>query len=131
MTKRPIKIKKFLPDGTINPEFLEELKRRTLIQSTASSLRLAGIKITEKEVEQIVNRQKLNTVFHKNIERILSPKQLSIWQYLQEVDEATPGEIAEKAEVARPTVNQALDKLLRLKKVERIGLGRSTRYRKL
>ena len=67
----------------------------------------------------------------ENIEKLLSKKQLLVWQYLQEVDEATPGEIAKKAKVARPTVNQALDKLLRLKKVERIGLGRSTRYRKL
>lgn len=67
----------------------------------------------------------------ENTEKLLSKKQLSIWQYLQEVEEATPGEIAKKARVARPTVNQALDKLLRLKKVERIGLGRSTRYRKL
>lgn len=67
----------------------------------------------------------------ENIEKLLSKKQLSVWQYLQTVDEAAPGEIAKKAKVARPTVNQALDKLLRLKKVERIGLGRSTRYRKL
>ena len=67
----------------------------------------------------------------ENIEKLLSKKQLSVWQYLQGVEEATPGEIAGKAKVARPTVNQALDKLLRLKKVERIGLGRSTRYRKL
>ena len=42
-----------------------------------------------------------------------------------------PKDIAENAKVARPTVNQVLDKLLKLKKVERIGLGRSTRYRKL
>src|SRR3989344_47713 len=67
----------------------------------------------------------------ENIEKLLSKKQLSIWQYLQTVEEAAPGEIAKKAKVARPTVNQALDKLLRLKKVERIGLGRSTRYRRL
>jgi len=67
----------------------------------------------------------------ENIEKLLSKKQLAVWQYLQEVEEATPGEIAKKAKVARPTVNQALDRLLRLKKVERIGLGRSTRYRKL
>ncbi len=67
----------------------------------------------------------------ENIEKLLSKKQLAVWQYLQEVEEATPGEIAEKAKVVRPTVNQALDRLLRLKKVERIGLGRSTRYRKL
>jgi len=67
----------------------------------------------------------------ENIEKLLSKKQLAVWQYLQEVEEATPGEIAKKAKVVRPTVNQALDRLLRLKKVERIGLGRSTRYRKL
>jgi len=94
-------------------------------------LRLAGIKITEKEVEQIVGSSITNSVIHKNIEKLLSRKQLAVWQYLQEVDEATPGEIAKKAKVARPTVNQALNRLLRLKKVERIGLGRSTRYRRL
>lgn len=66
----------------------------------------------------------------ENIEKLLSVKQLAVWQYLQVVDEVAPGEIARKAKVARPTVNQALDKLLRLKKVERLGLGRSTRYRK-
>ena len=67
----------------------------------------------------------------ENIEKLLSVKQLAIWQYLQTVDEASPREIAKKAKVARPTVNQALDRLMRLKKVERIGLGRSTRYRKI
>ena len=66
----------------------------------------------------------------ENIEKILSVKQLAVWQYLQKVDEAAPGEIAQKTKVARVTVSQALDKLLRLKKVERIGLGRGTRYKK-
>lgn len=66
----------------------------------------------------------------ENIEKLLSPKQLAVWQYLQSVDEAAPLEISKKAKVARPTVNQALDRLLSFKKIERIGLGRSTRYRK-
>lgn len=66
----------------------------------------------------------------ENLEKLLSPKQLAIWQYLQTVSEATPKQISQKAKVARPTVNQALNKLLRLKRVERLGLGRSTRYRK-
>lgn len=43
------------------------------------------------------------------------------------VDEATPGEIARKAGVPRPTVNQAINKLLKLKKVERRGLARAKR----
>ncbi|MFH1830014.1 MAG: Fic family protein [Pseudomonadota bacterium] len=64
-----------------------------------------------------------------NIEKLLSKKQLAIWEYLQQIEEATPKEIAEHAGVARPTVNQVIDKLLRLKKIERIGLGRGTRYR--
>ena len=67
----------------------------------------------------------------ENIEKLLSVKQLAVWNYLRSVKEASPGEIAEKAKVARPTVNQALDRLLRLKKIERFGLGRSTRYRKI
>lgn len=77
------------------------------------------------------SRMAVELLSKENIEKLLSKKQLLIWQYLQTVEEAAPGEIAKKAKVARPTVSQALDKLLRLKKVERIGLGRSTRYRKL
>ena len=67
----------------------------------------------------------------ENIDKILSPKQIAVWNYLQKVEEATSGEISKHAKVARPTVNQVLDKLLRLKKIERIGLGRTTRYRKV
>lgn len=67
----------------------------------------------------------------ENIEKLLSPKQLLVWQYLQTVYESTSGEIAKRVDIARPTVNQALDKLLKLKRVERFGLGRTTRYKKL
>jgi Fic family protein len=67
----------------------------------------------------------------ENIETLLSPKQLAVWEYLQTVDEATPQEIAEKADVARPTVNQVLNKLLEMKKVERIGEGSGIRYKKV
>ena len=67
----------------------------------------------------------------ENIEKLLSIKQLAVWQYLQEGEEAATGDIVEHTQIARPTVKQALEKLLRLKKIERIGLGRSTRYRTL
>lgn len=67
----------------------------------------------------------------ENIEKLLSIKQLSVWEYLQKKEKTTTGEIVEKTKIARPTVKQALDKLLRLKKIERIGLGRSARYKKL
>ena len=67
----------------------------------------------------------------ENIEKTFSRNQLAVWQYLQKISEATPLEIAKNAGIARPTVNQIMDKFIRLKKVERLGLGRRTRYRKI
>lgn len=67
----------------------------------------------------------------ENIERLLTQKQLAVWNYLQKVDSAAPREISEQTKVAYPTVRQAIDKLMRLKRIERIGQGRSTSYRKL
>jgi Fic family protein len=67
----------------------------------------------------------------EDMAKILSPKQLVVWEYLQGVEEATPGDIAQKTKVVRATVNQVLTKLVSLKKIERIGAGRTTRYRKL
>jgi predicted HTH transcriptional regulator len=107
---------------------LEEARRRTLIESTASSLRLAGINISNKKVEQIINLSILESEFKKHIEKILTQKQLAVWNYLQKIKSASPREISEKTKVAYPTVRQAIDKLMRLKKIERIGQGRSTSY---
>ncbi|MBI4435124.1 Fic family protein [Candidatus Uhrbacteria bacterium] len=76
-------------------------------------------------------RQAINLLSRENIEKILSPKQLAVWRYLETVVEATAGDIAKVTDVARPTVSQAIDVLLRLKKIERIGQGRTTRYRKI
>jgi Fic family protein len=66
----------------------------------------------------------------EKVEKLLTNKQLTVWEYLHKVDDASPGEISVQTKIAQPTVRQELDKLLRLKKVERIGLGRSTRYKK-
>jgi len=76
-------------------------------------------------------REAVKLLSKENIEKLLSPKQLAVWEYLKNSVEATAGEISKATGVARPTINQALDKLLRLKRVERIGLGRTTRYRTL
>lgn len=67
----------------------------------------------------------------EQIEKLLSRKQLAVWEYIQGVSEATPSEISEKTGVARPTVNQALTRLLKGERIEKIGAGRGTRYRKL
>lgn len=73
----------------------------------------------------------VNLLSQENIEKLLSEKQLTVWEYLSKVKQTTPREIAAETKIAYETVRQALRKLLRLKRVERIGQGRSTRYRKL
>lgn len=76
------------------------------------------------------SKEAISLMSGENVEDILSNKQLVVWQYLQSIDEATPKEIAKKTKIAYATVRQTLSKLLNLKKIERIGLGRSIRYRK-
>ena len=39
----------------ISPERLTELRRATLIASTGASTRLAGLKLSDEEVERVVN----------------------------------------------------------------------------
>ncbi|HEY3275020.1 MAG TPA: Fic family protein [Syntrophorhabdaceae bacterium] len=67
----------------------------------------------------------------EDVEKLFSPKQLEVWNYLQKVPEATPLEICRETKIVRPTVLQALKRLVTLRKIERIGMGRGTRYRKL
>lgn len=65
------------------------------------------------------------------MEKLFSPKQLRVLEYFKNADEVTPGELSKKLKIARPTVSQILKRLLGFKKIERMGLGRSTRYRKI
>lgn len=67
----------------------------------------------------------------EEMENLLSPQQLKVWNYLGTVREATPGAIAKATGVARPTVSQALNRLMNIKKVKRLGGGSTTRYKKL
>ena len=63
-----------------------------------------------------------------SLETLLSPIQLKVWEYLQTVEEVAPRTLSEVLGIPRPTINQVLNKLLNLKKIERIGEGRATRY---
>jgi len=67
----------------------------------------------------------------EDVEKLFSPKQSEVWSYLLNVPEATPLEICRETKITKPTVIQALNRLIKLKKIERIGMGRATRYRKL
>jgi len=76
------------------------------------------------------SKQALELLAHAQTEQLLSPQQELVWKHIPQTDTTTPSEITRAASVPRPTVNQALQKLLRLKMIERIGSGRSTRYKR-
>jgi Fic family protein len=67
----------------------------------------------------------------EEIDKLLSRQQQIVWKHLESVHEATPLEISKATGVPRPTVSQAITKLLKLKRIERVGVGRATRYRKI
>lgn len=81
------------------------------------------------KVMLLQSQMAVNLLILETIEKILSPIQIKVWNYFLRVKQAAPLEISRNTKVARPTVNQVLSKLLKLKKIERVGLGRSTRYR--
>jgi predicted HTH transcriptional regulator len=67
----------------------------------------------------------------EKVEDTLSPKQFEVWKFISGVGEASPANIVNSTSVGMPTVRQALDRLLELGKVKRIGRGRGTRYVKM
>lgn len=60
----------------------------------------------------------------------LSRQQTQVWNCFLEHSEWTRKEIADHTGISINSLNPALNKLLELKKIERIGQGRGTRYRK-
>lgn len=64
----------------------------------------------------------------ESIDHLLSEKQMSVWTYLQNNQTVTPRELREVLNLPTPTIQQILRKLLSLKKIERMGEGRASRY---
>lgn len=73
----------------------------------------------------------LSYLEEEKVEDTLSPKQYEVWQYIAGVGEASPGDIVKSTNVGMPTVRQALERLIELGEVKRIGRGRGTRYVKV
>jgi Fic family protein len=67
----------------------------------------------------------------ETVEDILSLKQYEVWKYLSSVGEASRGDIAKATGIVEVTVRQALNRLIALGKIKRIGQGRGTRYVKI
>lgn len=77
------------------------------------------------------SEQAINLISHEEVARLLSPQQNVVWEYIsKQSNVVTPLEISQATSVPRPTINQVLNKLLSLKWIERIGIGRTTRYKK-
>lgn len=49
------KFKQIKKSVGISPERLAELRRKTLVESTGSSLRLSDSKVTNEQIEEILN----------------------------------------------------------------------------
>lgn len=81
------------------------------------------------EITLMQAKMALELLSRENIEKLLSPRQVDVWRYMQTAQEVTPKELSDALGVPRPTINQVLNRLLELGRIERIGLGRGTRYR--
>ena len=66
----------------------------------------------------------------EEVSKLLSPQQEIIWNSISKTNrEITPLDIHTETKIPRPTINQALSKLLKLKWIDKVGLGRGTRYK--
>ena len=77
------------------------------------------------------SKMALGLLSGKELEKLLSEKQMEVWQFLQTAQSSAPREIADHTGIAYATVRQALNKLMDLKRIERMGQGRATRYKVL
>jgi Fic family protein len=63
------------------------------------------------------------------IEVFLSEKQLLVWQFALKATTFSRKEVIESTKLSPRTAEEAVKKLLKMKKIERFGEGRATRYR--
>lgn len=110
------------------PEYYLALRQSQKTFNTDDESILPWIEFVLEAIHQ-QSRMALELFSEENVEKLLSPRQLEVWLYMQEAIEVTPKELSENLGIPRPTINQVLNRLLELKKVNRLGLGRGTRYR--
>jgi Fic family protein len=76
------------------------------------------------------SKRAVSLITEERFETILSKNQRVIWQYIQGMEEVAVGDIVKGTEISRATVKQAVVKLQELGKIEMLGSGRGSRYRK-
>ena len=73
------------------------------------------------DVDHQQSKVALELLSDENIEKLLSPRQLEVWQYMLVAKEVTPKELSDNLGIPRPTINQVLNRLIDLKKI--VGLA--------
>jgi Fic family protein len=73
----------------------------------------------------------LSYLEEEKIEDNLSPKQYEVWKYASSVNETSPSDVVRATNISLGTVRQALNSLVKLGKIKRVGHGRGTRYIKI
>lgn len=73
-------------------------------------------------------KRAINLLGTESIEHLLSDKQLAVWNYIQTHKKVTPKELQHQLKIPTPTISQILNKLLKIKKIERSGEGRAVQY---
>jgi predicted HTH transcriptional regulator len=73
----------------------------------------------------------IHFLLNKLFKETLNSYQTKVWNCLKLVEVATPYEIAIRAGVSDHTVHQAVEILIKNKKIEQIGLKASVRYRRI
>ncbi len=71
----------------------------------------------------------LKTANESKVDKLLSSNQSAVWQFVQTRDEVAIREVVEALKIPRPTAAQSLNKLAQYRLIERVGQGRSARYR--
>lgn len=75
------------------------------------------------------SQEAIKLLSKKEVEKLLSAQQKIIWDFINDFSgEISPLEIFKNTRIPRPTINQAISKFLKFGLIERIGLGRGTRY---
>lgn len=63
-----------------------------------------------------------------SVDDTFSPKQNEVWAYFKHASDASPREIVKATHILMPTVRKALERLVEVGRLKRIGRGRGTRY---
>lgn len=76
------------------------------------------------------SKRAIQLLSREEVGKLLSPQQQIVWECISKhKGDITPLQIFKETKIPRPTISQSLLKLLQLKWIERIGLGRGTRYK--